>query len=176
MAAATAGEAGAAVTATALKPQTACRGRRSPDNAARRSAEVLRRSSGCLDVHEAAPEHKFPRPLLVQRVAVERRRLTAADLLAFSCARSLNLAKYSASVSGRIPGLVGTHSRGVVGIRRISLRSSQGAMRPRRSRRTTIKRRILSNRYILRMPNTTRGCTSICWRLSRQQPAMRQEY
>ena len=33
---------------------------------------------------------------------MERRGLTAADLLAFSRARSLNLTKYSASVSGRM--------------------------------------------------------------------------
>jgi predicted nucleotidyltransferase len=43
-----------------------------------------------------------------------------------------------------MPDSVRTHSRGVVGIRRISLRNSQGAIRPRISRKTTIKRRILS--------------------------------
>jgi hypothetical protein len=42
----------------------------------------------------------------LQRVAVESRGLTAADLAAFSRARSLNLTKYSASVSGRMPDLI----------------------------------------------------------------------
>ena len=52
--------------------------------------------------------------------------LPPAALSAFSRARSLNLTKYSASVSGRMPASVRTHSRGVVGSRRFSLRSSQG--------------------------------------------------
>ena len=39
-------------------------------------------------------------------MAVESRGLTAAELPAFSRARSLNLTKYSTSVSGRMPDLI----------------------------------------------------------------------
>ena len=55
-------------------------------------------------------------------------RFRADALAAFSCARSLNLAKYSASVSGRMPRGVGTHSRGVVGICRISRRRTHASV------------------------------------------------
>jgi hypothetical protein len=55
------------------------------------------------------------------------------DLFDLSRARTLSLARNSASVSGRIPGLVGTHSRGVVGICRISRRRTHASVQCRRS-------------------------------------------
>ena len=67
-------------------------------------------------------------------------RFRADALAAFSCARSLNLAKYSASVSGRMPRGVGTHSRGVVGICRISRRSSHAERRRRSGQKTPTNR------------------------------------
>ena len=67
-------------------------------------------------------------------------RFRADALAAFSCARSLNLAKYSASVSGRMPRGVGTHSRGVVGICRISRRSSHAEKRRRSGQKTPTNR------------------------------------
>jgi hypothetical protein len=70
-------------------------------------------------------------------------RFCADALVAFSCARSLNLAKYSVSVSGRMPRGVGTHSRGVVGICCISRRSSHAEKR-RRSGQKTLTQRIIT--------------------------------
>ena len=53
-----------------------------------------------------------------------------------SCARSLNLPKYSTSLSGRMPRGAGTHSRGVVGICRLSRRNAHPEKRLRRGQKS----------------------------------------
>ena len=102
------------------------------------------------DVGQRAPRWCLPPASAYTRLrrgVPERRGSPADDRRAFSRARSLNLAKYSASVSGRMPGLVGTHSRGVVGIRRLSRRSAQASRRLRRGQRTPINRHVPSSSW-----------------------------